>query len=98
MDIARLRVRIALQRNDTVTDRFGNHRSVWNDHYSCWATASDQTGEEKEGASHTEEGDRMDFIVRYCSETAEVTSKGSGSSGGAGCSSSRFPPEGASHM
>ena len=76
MDIARMRVRITIQKNETLTDRYGNHRSEWSDHFKCWATASDQTGEEEEGASHTGEGDRMDFTVRYCSETAEVTSKG----------------------
>lgn len=76
MDIARMRVRITIQKNETLTDRYGNHRSEWSDHFKCWATASDQTGEEEEGASHTGEGDRMDFTVRYSSETAEVTSKG----------------------
>ncbi len=75
MNIAGLRVRITIQKNETVTDRYGNHRSAWSDHFTCWATASDQTGEEGEGASHTKEGDRMDLTVRYSSETAEVTSK-----------------------
>ena len=76
MDIAGLRVRITIQKNATVTDRYGNHTSSWTDFFSCWATASDQTGEEGEEASQTKETDRMDLTVRYCSETAAVTAKG----------------------
>lgn len=76
MDIAGLNVRIMIQKNETLTDRIGNHRSVWQDYFSCWATASDQTGDEGEEASQTKEEDRIDFTVRYCSETAAVTAKG----------------------
>ena len=76
MNIAGLNVRIMIQKNETVTDRIGNHKSVWTDYFSCWATASDQTGEEGEEASQTKETDRMDLTVRYCSETAAVTAKG----------------------
>ena len=76
MNIAGLNVRIMIQKNETVTDRIGNHKSVWTDYFSCWATASDQSGDESEEASQTREVDRMDLTVRYCSETAAVTSKG----------------------
>ena len=76
MNIAGLNVRIMIQKNETVTDRIGNHRSVWTDYFPCWATASDQTGDESEEASQTRDADRIDFTVRYCSETAAVTSKG----------------------
>ena len=76
MNIAGLNVRIMIQKNETVTDRIGNHRSVWTDYFPCWATASDQTGDESEEASQTRDTERMDFTVRYCSEIAAVTSKG----------------------
>ena len=76
MNIAGLNIRIMIQKNVTVTDRIGNHKSVWTDYFSCWATASDQSGDESEEASQTREADRMDFTVRYCSETAAVTAKG----------------------
>ena len=75
MNIAGLNIRIMIQKNETVTDRIGNHRSVWQDYFSCWATASDQTGDESEEASQTRDKERIDFTVRYCSETAAVTSK-----------------------
>ena len=76
MNIAGLNVRIMIQKNETVTDRIGNHRSAWQDYFPCWATASDQTGDEGEKASQTKEEGRIDFTVRYCSETAAVTAKG----------------------
>ena len=40
MDIAGLRVRITIQKNETVTDRYANHTSEWTDYFSCWATAT----------------------------------------------------------
>ena len=76
MKVTGFRVRIMLQKNETVTDRLGNHSSVWSDYFPCWASAADQTGDESEEASQTREEDRIDFTVRYCSETAGVTSKG----------------------
>lgn len=75
MNIAGMNVRITIQKNDTVTDKYGNHRSVWTFYHSCWATASNQTGKEEDGAGHSSEEDQMDFTVRYCTETAAVTSK-----------------------
>lgn len=74
MDIARLNVRITIQKNETKTDRYGNHISVWTDYFSCWAACINQTGKEGEDAGQTVEDDRMDFTVRYSSETAAVTS------------------------
>ena len=76
MKVTGFRVRITIQKNETVTDRLGNHSSAWTDYFPCWASATDQTGDESEEASRTREEDCMDFTVRYCSETAEVTSKG----------------------
>lgn len=77
MDIAGLRVRITIQKNETVTDKYGNHKAVWSDWFSCWATAgtSGLSASEKEEAGHTAEADRLDITVRWCSETAAVNSK-----------------------
>ena len=78
MDIAGLRVRITIQKSENVVDRYGNHSSAWCDYFSCWATASasGRGAEETHNASSTQEGDRLDFTVRWCSETAAVNSKG----------------------
>ena len=74
MNIAGMRVRITIQKNETMTDKYGNHKSAWNDYFKCWATASNQTGEETKEAGTITEEDRMDFTVRYSSETAAVVS------------------------
>ncbi len=77
MDIAGLRVRITIEKNETVVDKYGNHKSEWTDYFSCWATAVSsglQTSEE-ESAGHTVEADKLHFTVRYSSETAAVNSK-----------------------
>ena len=78
MNISGLRVRITIQKNETVTDRYGNHKSVWQDYFTCWATAvtSGLSSSEDEAAGHTVEADRLDMTVRWSSETAAVDSKG----------------------
>ena len=77
MNIAGLRVRITIQKNETVTDKYGNHKSAWADYFSCWATAtmSGKSAEETQDAGYTQESDRLDVTVRWSSETAAVNSK-----------------------
>ena len=77
MDIGGLNTRITIQKNRTVVDRFKNHTSAWTDYFSCWATCvkSGQSLEETQEAGHTQEADRVDITVRWCSETAAVNSK-----------------------
>ena len=74
MNIAGMRVRITIQKNESVTDKYGNHKTAWKDYFKCWTTASNQTGEETKESGTTTEEDRMDFTVRYSSETAAVVS------------------------
>lgn len=77
MNISGLRVRIIIQKNMTVTDKYGNHKSAWQDYFTCWATAvtSGLSSKEEEAAGHTVEADRLDITVRWSSETAAVDSK-----------------------
>ncbi len=77
MNIAALRVRITIQKNETVVDEYANHRSEWQDYFSCWATATanGKSAEESNEAGTTLEADRLDFTIRYSSETAAVDSK-----------------------
>jgi len=77
MNIAGLRVRITIQKNETVTDRYGNRKSAWQDYFTCWATAvtSGLSSSEDEAAGHTVEADRLDITVRWSTETAAVNSK-----------------------
>mgnify|MGYP002625366820 CR=1 FL=1 len=76
MNIAGLRVKITIQKNETVTDKYGNHKSVWTDYFSCWASASkDRTLDEDDANGTTTEESRLNFTVRWSTETAAVNSK-----------------------
>ena len=77
MNISGLRVRITIQKNETVVDKYGNHKSIWTDFFTCWASAvtSSLSASEKESAGHTTEADKLDITVRYSTETAAINSK-----------------------
>ena len=77
MDIAGLNTRITIQKNATAVDQYRNHTSVWQDYFSCWATAvaSGKSAEETQNAGYTQEADRLDITVRWSSETAAVNEK-----------------------
>lgn len=73
MHISGLNVRITLQKNQTVVDGIGNHIDEWTDYFSCYATVSDKSGDEELAAGQTKVNERMDFTIRYSSETKVVT-------------------------
>lgn len=75
MEISRLNERITVEKNAVVTDAIGNHRNTWAPYFSCYAYASTYQAEEKEDATTSEECS-ITFTVRWCSETAAVTSTG----------------------
>lgn len=75
MNIATMNVRICIQKSRTVTDEIGNHKSMWEDYFSCYATVSDKTADEGDTAGQTIVNERMDFTVRFCQETKAITSK-----------------------
>ena len=72
MHISALNIRILFQKNETLTDTIGNHRNQWTDYLSCYATASGQNGEEQNEIGQTIVKERIDFTVRYSSETAVI--------------------------
>ena len=77
MNISGLRVRITIQKNETVVDKYGNHKSTWTDFFTCWASAvtNGLSASEKETAGYTTEADKLDITVRYSTETAAINSK-----------------------
>ncbi|MBQ8962622.1 MAG: phage head closure protein [Clostridia bacterium] len=77
MNIAALRVRITIQKNETMVDENANHTSAWTDYFTCWATAvaSGKSAEETSEAGTTQEADRLDFTIRFSSETAAIDSR-----------------------
>ena len=77
MNIAALRVRITIQKNETVVDDNANHTSAWADYFTCWATAlaNGKSAEESNEAGTTQEADRLDFTIRCSSETEPIDSR-----------------------
>lgn len=79
MDIAAMNVRVAFQKNETVTDKYGNHKNAWTDYYTCFATIGGEgmaSSKEEQVAGTTVEDFSMTVTVRYCSKAAAVTSTG----------------------
>ncbi len=76
MHIAAMNVKITFQKSITMEDEIGNHESTWSDYFSCYATTSTKTGSEEEEAGTVNVRERLDFTVRYCKETANITSDG----------------------
>lgn len=66
MDIALLNVKITFQKNEVTVDEIGNHRNVWMDFYSCFATVSGEGGSEKSVAGLIVDDSDISFTVRYC--------------------------------
>lgn len=72
--IARFNERLTVQKNEVVVDKYGNHKNVWADYYSCYTYASTyQYDKENEAATTTEE-QTINFEVRYCTELAGLDS------------------------
>ena len=72
--IARFNERIAIQKHTVVTDKYGNHKNVWTDYYTCFTYASTyQYDKENEAATTTEER-TINFEVRYCGELKDLDS------------------------
>ena len=58
-----------------MVDKVGNHVNTWEEYFSCYTYASTYEGKES-GDEVTEENRSVTFSVRYCRETAAVTSNG----------------------
>ena len=74
MDIAAMNERVTFQVNSVTTDKYGNHKNEWVDYFSCYATISGENGQEQAVVGETVENTDMNVTVRYCSETAAISS------------------------
>ena len=74
MDIAALNERVMIQVNTVVTDKYGNHKNIWEDFFFCYATISGENGKEQAIVGETVESTDMNVTVRYCNQTASVRS------------------------
>lgn len=70
-----MRERITIQKHSVVTDKIGNHTSIWKDVYSCAAYANNLSGKEYWAAKQLNAQAELDFMIRYCSEVSELDSE-----------------------
>ena len=76
MKIARLNVRIEIQKNITIADRYGNHKSAWEPYLFCYATISGETPQEDTEAGLVIDDSRIDFTIRWFAASSVITSTG----------------------
>ena len=76
MRVALLNEKIIIQKAVVTADEIGNRKNSWEDYYSCYATVSGEDGTEKNVAGNTVEHSDIDFTVRWCTATSEVSSTG----------------------
>ena len=79
MDIAALRSKVTFQKNETVTDKYGNHKNAWTDYYTCFATIGGEglaSSKEEPVAGTTVEEASMTGTVRYSAKATAITSTG----------------------
>ena len=76
MEIAFLNVKVTFQKNSVAADDIGNRKKVWEDYYTCHATVSGESGQEKAAAGLTAADSDIAFTIRFCKRAAEVTADG----------------------
>lgn len=76
MKIELLNVRIQIQKNSVVVDKYGNHKNEWVPYYSCSATVSSESPKEETDAGLIVDDSKIDFTIRFCQKAAAVTSTG----------------------
>ena len=77
MDVAALRSKVTFHKNETVTDKYGNHKNAWTDYYTCFATIGGEglaSSKEEQTAGTTVEDFSMTVSVRYCQKVAAIDS------------------------
>ena len=64
--------RITIQRSSLGNDKAGNHVLVWEDYFCCSAFVNGLSGKEYWEAAQVNAQKDMYFIIRYCSEVADM--------------------------
>lgn len=64
--------RIMIQKSTPGTDKAGNHVLTWMDHYTCSAYVNNLSGKEYWEAAQVNAQKDVFFLIRYCSEVAEM--------------------------
>ncbi|GFI33017.1 hypothetical protein IMSAGC013_04424 [Lachnospiraceae bacterium] len=64
--------RITIQKSSPGNDKAGNHVLVWEDYFFCSAFVNSLSGKEYWEAAQMNAQKDMYFIIRYCSEVADM--------------------------
>lgn len=67
-----MRERITIQKSEAGTDKNGNHILNWADYYSCAAYVNNLSGKEYWEAAQVNAQAEVNFVVRHCSEVADM--------------------------
>ena len=73
--IDKLNERLTIEKSKAYTDKAGNHRNTWEEYLTCFTYASTYEAQES-GEEVRQENRSIVFTVRWCRETAAVTSTG----------------------
>ena len=73
--IDKLNERLTIEKSKAYTDKAGNHRNTWEEYLTCFTYASTYEVQES-GDEVRQENRSIVFTVRWCRETAAVTSTG----------------------
>ena len=77
MEVAALRSKIMIQKNETITDQYGNHKNIWTNYYCCFGTIGGEglaSSREEQVAGTTVEDFSMTVTVRYCAKAVAIDS------------------------
>lgn len=64
--------RITIQKSTPGMDKAGNHVLTWTDYYTCSAYVNNLSGKEYWEAAQVNAQKEIYFLIRYCSETADI--------------------------
>ena len=77
MKIALLNEKITVQKNTSVTDSIGNHRTEWSDYHTCYATISGEESSvsgENAVVGQTVSDSKIAFTIRWCGTASAINS------------------------
>ncbi|MDO4649943.1 MAG: phage head closure protein [Eubacteriales bacterium] len=74
MNISVMAVRIFITKQTAVTDAIGNHRNIWEEYYTCYASVSAESPKEMTEAGVVVDDSVLDFTIRWCKKAAAINS------------------------
>ena len=76
MKVALLNEKILIQKAVVTADQIGNRKSEWEDYFSCFATISNEGGDEQLEAGQNIDKVNISFTVRWCNAVSAMDSTG----------------------